>query len=104
MVAINLTAIQLLIGIITAIGWVGIQVGLQWAFKKDVNIRLKAHEDKIKELDAARESNNLLLVKISTILEIVQEHTLTVQADTKENGKKLDAMKDFCRVNEIIPK
>ena len=87
MITINLDAIQLVIGLVSIIGTVGFQVGIHWAFKKRVEITLKAHEDKLALLDKHRESTNLVLTSIKVTMETVEKSTSNMDA-------KLDKMHD----------
>ena len=86
MVAINLNALDLVLSLITIIGTFGFQIGLYWTFKKQVELRLAAHEEKLTALDAARESTTLVLTKISLGVEGLD--------------KRLDEMKVFCKATE----
>ena len=86
MVTINLDSLHIILGLISIIGGVGFQVGIHWTFKKEVEIRLKAHEDKLELLDKHREDTNLTLQNINSNIEAM--------------NTKLDNMKEFCRLNE----
>jgi hypothetical protein len=86
MVTVTLNAVQILIGIIIAVGSVGFQIGLYWTFKTQVEIKLKAHDEKLAALDKAREATTLVLTKISLGVEGLDV--------------RLSEMKTFCAITE----
>jgi len=86
MITVTLNAVQMLIGIVIAVGSVGFQIGLYWTFRKDVEVRLKTHDEKFVALNAAREETTLVLTKISLGVEGLD--------------KRLVEMKSFCAFHE----
>ena len=75
---VHLNTLYLLAQIIMLIGTVGFQFGIYWKFKKDVEIRLREHEEKIQRLDKARENQSVLLAEIQVSIKSIEKSIETL--------------------------